>query len=162
MLTAAIPLILRQRDAVFCFIGRGSSRGGQKLAGLIGQDAAPVVVTDDLSATDAAAHIAACDVMLLPYPDGVTTRRSSTVAALALGTPVVSTVGALTEPLWAESSVVGLADSPASAARMTCEVLDDSAKRADLSRRSRVLYEQSFSVSQTVRRLRGGNREGVQ
>jgi len=47
-------------------------------------------------------------VLLQPYEDGVTTRRGSIIAALALGVPVVTTTGRMTEPLWRASAAVTL------------------------------------------------------
>ena len=60
---------------------------------------------DDLSA-----HIAACDLFVQPYPDGITSRRTSAMACLSQARPVVTTTGHLTEPLWAESDAVALVD----------------------------------------------------
>ena len=48
------------------------------------------------------AHLTACDVLMQPYPDGITVRRTSAMAALARGRAVVTTTGHLTEPLWAD------------------------------------------------------------
>ena len=45
----------------------------------------------------------ACDLLVQPYPDGISSRRTSAMAGLALGVPVVTTTGHLTEPLWAET-----------------------------------------------------------
>ncbi|HYW08022.1 MAG TPA: hypothetical protein VE913_13760, partial [Longimicrobium sp.] len=50
-------------------------------------------------------HLQACDVALQPYPDGVTARRTTAMAALANGVPLVTTDGAFTEPLWRGSGV---------------------------------------------------------
>ena len=48
-------------------------------------------------------HIGACDLLIQPYPDGISSRRTSAMAGLALGIPVITTTGSLTESLWAET-----------------------------------------------------------
>ena len=51
---------------------------------------------------DVAAALRACDVLAQPYPDGITTRRTSAMAGLEHGIATVTTSGELTEPVWAE------------------------------------------------------------
>src|SRR5262245_50199511 len=57
-----------------------------------------------------AEHIAACDLFLQPYPDGITARRTTTMACLSQGRPVVTTAGASTEAFWSNTGAVALAD----------------------------------------------------
>ena len=54
-----------------------------------------------LTGAEAAAALRACDLLVQPYPDGVTTRRTSVMAALTTSVPVLTTDGPLTEPVWA-------------------------------------------------------------
>ena len=62
-----------------------------------------------VSRSDAALTLNACDLLVQPYPDGVTTRRTSVMAGLLNGRAIVTTTGHLTEPVWAESGAVALA-----------------------------------------------------
>jgi hypothetical protein len=94
-----------------------------------------------------------------PYPDGVSGRRTSAVSGLALGVPLVSNRGALTEPVWMEETGVCLAPS-ASATELTaaCELaLAESptarAARGDAGRR---WYAARFALERTVAALREG------
>lgn len=50
-----------------------------------------VTVTGELDDAVAAATLAGCDMVALPFRDGVSLRRTTLMAALALGRPVVST-----------------------------------------------------------------------
>jgi hypothetical protein len=77
--------------------------------------AARVHATGFLDGPVLAAHLGVCDVMVQPYPDGVTSRRTSVMACLSQGRAVVTTAGRLTEPLWHGSHAVALAgvDDPA-------------------------------------------------
>lgn len=101
-------------------------------------------------------HLAACDLLIQPYPDGVTTRRTSVMTGLARGCPVVTTTGHLTEPLWAEQGAVALVDvrDPARFAAAAEELLRDGDARGRLGARAREVYDAHFSVSRLVHTLR--------
>lgn len=103
-----------------------------------------------------AAHLAVCDVLLQPYPDGVTSRRTSVMACLSQGCAVVTTTGRLTEPLWDESHAVALAgvDDPGGLAEAVVRLLADAGARQRLGCRARQLYADSFSVERVVTALR--------
>jgi glycosyltransferase involved in cell wall biosynthesis len=101
-----------------------------------------------------AAVLAACDVVIQPYTDGVTTRRGSVMASLALGIPIVTTTGDATEPIWAQSNAVVLAEHDADAlAVATDALLEDVGRRRALSERGRNLYDGSFSLACTLQTL---------
>ena len=57
------------------------------------QLAARIHATGTLSPQALADHIGACDLLVQPYPDGISSRRTSAMAGLALGIPVVTTTG---------------------------------------------------------------------
>jgi glycosyltransferase involved in cell wall biosynthesis len=100
-------------------------------------------------------HIATCDLMFQPYPDGASGRRTSTMAALAIGTPVVTTKGILTERVWTESRAVALGstmDRQALAA-LIISVLGDRRERERLSRAGSALYRECFDLKHTIARL---------
>jgi glycosyltransferase involved in cell wall biosynthesis len=101
-------------------------------------------------------YLSACDVLLQPYPDGITTRRTSAMAGLARGRAVVTTTGHLTESLWAEHQAVLLVDA-ADPGRFVAEVdglLRNGEARERLGARARAVYDAHFSVSQLVHTLR--------
>jgi glycosyltransferase involved in cell wall biosynthesis len=101
-------------------------------------------------------HLQACDVMLQPYPDGVSARRTTVVAALAHGAAVVTNEGRLSEPLWRESLAVDLAPAPDpdQLAARTLALLREPVRRTALGRRARRLYNQVFDVQHTIARIR--------
>ena len=99
----------------------------------------------------------ACDVMCQPYPDGVSARRTSTMAALALGIPVVTTAGSLTDAVWEDEKAVCLApvaDAEAMLGAIVALLANDAARR-ELGARGNELYERQFAVKHTIARLRG-------
>jgi hypothetical protein len=118
--------------------------------------AARVHATGFLDGPELAAHLAVCDVLVQPYPDGVTSRRTSVMACLSQGRAVVTTAGRLTEPLWHRShavSLAGVGDADA-LAEAVVRVLADARARAQLGVRARQLYLDTFSVERVVTTLR--------
>lgn len=113
--------------------------------------------TGRLAASDLSRHVSACDLMLQPYPDGISSRRTSAMVALSHGRPTVTTVGWLTEPLWTESGAIVLApvNDPHALAAATATMLFDVAQREAIGRRAAALYDARFDVRHTVAALRG-------
>jgi glycosyltransferase involved in cell wall biosynthesis len=98
------------------------------------------------------ASLRECDLMLQPYPDGVTTRRTSAVTLLALGLPVVTNLGALSEPFWSGSTAAGIVASPDAIAigELASDLLADDRTRSELGERGRELYQARFAVRHAV------------
>src|SRR5262249_59264800 len=71
--------------------------------------------TGPLPADAVAGYLAACDLLLQPFPDGVSTRRTSVMAGLALGLPIVTSDGPATEPIWRKEPAVVLAPAASAA-----------------------------------------------
>ncbi|WP_394848551.1 glycosyltransferase family 4 protein [Pendulispora brunnea] len=121
-----------------------------------------LIVTGELSEEDMATHLAACDMTVQPYPDGVSSRRTSVMASLALGIPVVSNEGELSESIWRTEQSVGLGALDGDAqfppmAELVCSLLNDRARASALGERGRGLYDRLFSIESTVRTLRGAS-----
>lgn len=105
-----------------------------------------------------ASALRACDLLVQPYPDGVTTRRTSVMAGLKNGVATVSTSGALTEAVWAQTGAVAVvpAGDAAAFADVTATLVRDAAARAALGRRGAATYAERFSMEHTVAVLRNG------
>lgn len=152
----AMARLLADRPATrFLLLGRGSDRF---LAGLNASHPAmqeKSFATGGLGPIELSAHIQACDLMLQPYPDGVSTRRTTAMACLANGVPLVTSVGSLSEPLWAEGDSVCLAASmdPDAVADACVDLLDSPNIRRKLGERGRELYRARFSLERTVQML---------
>ena len=114
--------------------------------------------TGRLTAEDVSRHVAACDLMLQPYPDGISSRRTSAMVALSHGRAIVTTTGWLTESLWAESGAAVLVpvDSDQLAAAVA-EMLFDVTRRDAIGRRAAALYDARFHVRHAVSALRSLN-----
>jgi glycosyltransferase involved in cell wall biosynthesis len=138
-------------------------RGGQEFAAReLGDLGTRVVATGALDAAygslDAhvlAAHLASSDLVVQPYSDGVSSRRTTAMAALALGKPLLTNQGFLTEPCWRDGDVA-LATDPSAESLLAASnpFLGDPVQRADLARRGLALYQRAFSLERLVRALR--------
>src|SRR5439155_8248322 len=101
-----------------------------------------------------------CDVMLQPYPDGISTRRTSTITLLAHGCPVVTNSGALTESLWASGgAIVAAGPDPALIASAVVDLLYDDERREQLGRQALRLYNRAFHVRHLIAALQGTSGE---
>ncbi len=117
---------------------------------------ARLFATGHLSARDLSHHVAACDLMLQPYPDGISSRRTSAMVALSHGRAIVTTAGWLTEPMWAEAGAAVLApvDDPHALAAAAATILFDLGQREEVRRRAATLYDARFHLRHTVAALR--------
>ena len=109
-----------------------------------------------LKASTLSRLLSRCDVMVQPYPDGITSRHTSAMAALAHGRPVVTTSGRLTEAVWRDSGAValstvsdlgGLTDSAAT-------LIVDECQRERVARAGKKLYDEKFDLRHTITALR--------
>jgi glycosyltransferase involved in cell wall biosynthesis len=158
-LAAIVPPLLRERPNVsLLLVGRGSLDLRGRLLAAAPELDARVRATGPLASIDASRHLGACDLMLQPYPDGVSTRRTSLIAALALRRPVVTTSGRNTEPLWREAGAVALTDADDIMAMRDAlaRLVDDAGERARLGAAAGALYAQRFDVALTIAALREG------
>lgn len=157
LLIASLPRLLRTRSVqAVLLLGRGSETLCGELLGKHPELAGRVHASGPLAAIDLSLHISACDVMMQPYPDGVSSRRTSMMVGLSHGVPTVTTTGHLTESLWAGSRAVSLApvgDADAIVA-LTQRLLTDATERSRMSCAARALYQERFDVRHTIAALR--------
>jgi glycosyltransferase involved in cell wall biosynthesis len=153
-LHAVIPEVLAaDPERHLLLIGR---RGPEFAASLTARHSAltgRITATGGLAAEDAATHIAACDLMIQTYPDGVSTRRGTAMGDMGLGMPIVTNRGCDTEPTWSEFDAVRLVDSDREFPAAVNDLLADPSAREALGRRALALYEQRFAISHTIDRL---------
>jgi glycosyltransferase involved in cell wall biosynthesis len=111
-----------------------------------------------LDAGNVSKYLAACDLLIQPYPDGVTTRRTSIMAGLAHGLAIVTTIGNLTEDLWANSQSVALvgAGNPEEIVKAAKHLLTDEVERQRLKFAAKALYQDRFDLEHTVSALTRG------
>jgi glycosyltransferase involved in cell wall biosynthesis len=137
-------------------IGLGGEAFAQRLLARYPALRGRIRATGLLPADETAAHLAACDLLVQPYPDGASTRRGSLMAGLALERPIVTTQGELSEPLWAESGAVALAPAGAAAALLDAAeaLLHSPRRREQLGASGRAFYAAHFSPQRLIATLR--------
>jgi glycosyltransferase involved in cell wall biosynthesis len=115
-----------------------------------------VLATGTLDETRLSHVMQACDVMLQPYPDGVSARRTTANSLLAHGCAVVTTRGPLTEGLWLESGAVeAVLLNPADLASAVARLVSDPEARLALGRAARQLHVRVFGLDHTIATLLG-------
>ena len=79
------------------------------------------------------------------------------MAALLNGTPVVTTSGALTEPIWSATHAVAMAPvgDARSFVRTTRLLLANTAEQEALGRRGEAVYRKHFAIEHTLTQLQG-------
>ena len=158
LLDDALPaLASRCPDAHVLLIGAGGPEFHSRLVARHPHLAGRVSATGSLDDEGLAAHVAACDVLVQPYPDGISSRRTTAMAGLALGVPVVTTRGHLTEPFWETSGSVRLSEIGDSQqlAEQVALLLESSSERERLANIAGAFYQQHFDVRHAVDALRG-------
>ncbi len=159
LLRASIPPILRSRsNASVLLIGPGGEAFRDTIVQEHADLGARVHAVGPMNARDPrlSFHLRACDLMIQPYPDGVTSRRTTMMAALAHGRPIVSTSGFLTEPFWESSDAVEIIPAGANEefVEAVLRLLDNSRLRAALGKQALDFYRREFDIPCVVNRLR--------
>jgi glycosyltransferase involved in cell wall biosynthesis len=117
-----------------------------------------VIWTGVLPHPDVSRLLSACDLMLLPFVDGLSTRRTSAAAALQHGLPVLTTRGQAPEPLFVHGEnvyFVPVGDKQALANGIV-ELVETTELRTRLAKGAQALYSAHFSwgaIAQQVVRL---------
>lgn len=164
LLEAVVPRLLQAcEDTVMLCIGSRSAEFRNQTVLNYPHFQGRIHATGPIPTTDLSAHLSACDLMIQPYPDGVSSRRTSLLAPLAHGVPVVTTSGPSTEPLWVDSGAVALApaedaDEFVSQAR---RLLADESARRRVGLAASALYQNYFTIERIAEALQSAYRGGA-
>lgn len=102
--------------------------------------------TGYVDAADVSHVLQSIDLLLLPFIDGVSERRTSFMAGLAHGTPVATTRGHNTGDTLRRAGICSLADAkdPTTFLKQVAELLLQSETRRDLGERGRAHYRKYY------------------
>jgi glycosyltransferase involved in cell wall biosynthesis len=156
-LAAVLPALLRRQPrAAALLIGRGGDRFRERLLGEHPDLAGRLYAAAGLPPAAVAPHLQACDLLVQPFEEGISSRRTSVMSALASGCPIVSTRGRWTEPVWEAAAAVALAPAgdPAALVDAIERLLADPAERQRLGRAGLALYRDRFDRQVVVSALR--------
>ena len=147
-------LLSKNANIAGLLLGRGGERVAQSLYEKNASFKNRLFAPGSLSAEEISIHLQACDLLVQPYPDGISSRRTSAMAGIAHGLPVITKQGFLSEPIWSETNCVALSDDISGFVKIAENLLDQANERAALGERARTTYEKYFSLSRTIRELR--------
>ncbi|XXF79113.1 glycosyltransferase family 4 protein [Myxococcaceae bacterium GXIMD 01537] len=153
--SALVPLLEADSSRTALLLGRGGPTFADELVRRTPSLAGRLHAPGPLEPQDVADHLAACTLLLQPYPDGISARRTSAMAGLALGVPMVTNAGALTEDVWRRTDAVALAPVPEgrSLAAAAETLLRDARARDVCARAAAGFYASEFSLERTLRTL---------
>ncbi len=137
------------------FIGSG----GEQLRKLCPTRLHPILtITGALGCDAVSAHLQLIDLLISPFLDGISTRRSSAMSCLAHGLPLLTTSGRLSDTLWHEALGEQLIPVEAEAAYFEAaqQLCLDKEKRKNLAHISRSLYQDRFTWKRIAQRLLDG------
>jgi phosphatidylinositol alpha-mannosyltransferase len=143
-------------DRIALLVGRNSASMRDAFVALRPDLATRIVATGGLEPAEVSARLSACDVLLQPYDDGVSARRGSLMAGLALGRPVVSNRGPVTGDVWSTQRAVYLTDSPDpdALAGAVSDLLHDAMLRGELGASAKALHRELFALPHGVTLIR--------
>ena len=157
LLQPAVLRLLRGSDAQVVLLGRGSEAFRSRILAIAPELTNRVTATGALESAALSERIHACNVMLQPYPDGVSARRTTVISLLAHGRAIVTNAGRLTESMWRDTNAVALVDRPDADLLAACTVglLGDDIGRARLALAAREFHQRTFDVRHTIAALTG-------
>ena len=157
MLHAIIPRVLAlDSTATMILIGSNSDTFREALLSENPALGGRIRATGALQAEGVSLAISSCDVMMQPYPDGVSSRRTSMMAALEHVRAIITTSGPFTEPLWQQSDAVSLVrieDANAFAAAVGA-LIGNATLRERYATAAKALYASRFDLRHTIEALR--------
>jgi glycosyltransferase involved in cell wall biosynthesis len=132
------------RPALLC-LGKGGGELTTRLQRQL-QGGLQILPGGEVSDAELSHRLQVCDLLLQPYPDGVSGRRTTTISALEHGLPVATTFGELSEPFWRETGAVETRPvDPVPSLAAVVSSLMDPVRNADARRAAIALYRERFA-----------------
>ena len=142
-------LLEHRPDMRVLLLGVGGERWAEQF-----REEQRVRATGPLHAGELAEYLRVCDLMIQPYPDGVSSRRTSVMAALANSVPVITTLGIFSEQIGWSRAVAAVPECDAELlAERALKLLTQPAQLRDLGAAGCQLYQTRFALERTVATL---------
>jgi Glycosyl transferase 4-like domain len=109
---ALFRLLAPRKERRAVLLGRGGAEFRDWIVARHPDLSGQLLAPGELPPQELIVRLMACDLLLQPFNDGVSSRRTSMMAGLALGRAIVTNLGELSEPLWGTVGCLGLAPSP--------------------------------------------------
>jgi glycosyltransferase involved in cell wall biosynthesis len=151
LLGGLVPALLRNLDWSLVLLGTSSGNFRERLVRQYPDLAERIHATGYMTDAALSSYLSACDVMVQPYPDGITARRGSALAPLAHGRPIVTNVSWQTEPLWRQTGAVVLVElTPPAFVAAVQRLLNDARERERVGAAARATYQRYFAPSHMI------------
>jgi glycosyltransferase involved in cell wall biosynthesis len=145
------PALLRGQDSSLVLLGSASEGFRERLVRQHPDLTERIHATGYMTDAALSSYLSACDVMIQPYPDGLTARRGSALAPLAHGRPIVTNATWQTESLWRETGAVVFAEAtPAAFLQAVQRLQKDSGERARVGAAAQETYRRYFEPAHMV------------
>lgn len=149
-----LPLLARDDGPLVLLLGDGGRELAATLRRAIPGSAERLRAPGRLDETALSTHLAACDLLVQPFPDGASGRRTSLMAGLAHGVATVTSDGRFTEPCWRDGAVeLAPALDLDRHFDAVMQLLGDDERRRRIGEAGRALYCRSFSLARALERL---------
>lgn len=147
-------VLARRPSLELVLLGRGAENFGKRLAART-PSLQPRIHFAGPSPAEIARELARATLVVLPFIEGATTRRTTLMNALAVGAAIVTTDGGGTEDVWRASGAVSLYPSarPDLALETIERLLNDPALRRNQRAAALALYAERFHLDRIVDRL---------
>lgn len=145
-----------QADQVVLLMGQRSQQFRDELLRKDNRMTGFLQATGRLTSDQLSNHLSACDLLIQPYPDGASTRRTSLMAGLSHGKPIVTTMGYLTEPFWSltDAAVLVPTGNVEAFLERVRQLREDATQRNVIGCAARQLYRERFDICHTISALR--------
>ena len=158
LLAGLLPAILHALDVSLVLLGTGGEKFRERLVRQNPDLADRIHATGYMTDAALSSYLSACDVMVQPYPDGITARRGSALAPLAHGRPIVTNVSPQTESLWRETGAVVLAElTPTAFLEAARHLRQDPSERDRVGAAARETYQRYFAPSHMIETIANHN-----
>lgn len=157
MLEPILLQLTRDSDELtILLMGAGSDTFLYRLVQKAPEVSRQIHATGKLETAALSHHLSACDLLMQPYPDGVSTRRTSVMAGLSHGKPIITTKGAATEALWESSEAVAVApvEDIHAFVQLVHDLRADAARLKRMGQGAKKLYHERFDICHTIMALR--------
>jgi glycosyltransferase involved in cell wall biosynthesis len=150
-----VPLLSRRHDVGIVLLGGRSERFRDELIAEHPGSESRVRASGRVDALRIGRELAAAGVVVFPFDEGVTTRRTSLMSALSVGAAIVTIDGVSSEDLWRASGAVSLYPyaQPELGVAAIERLLADPVARATQRERARELYRERFHLDRVVEHL---------
>src|SRR3989338_6790973 len=154
-LTASLDALVKKGyDAGLIVIGQDEKEISAYIKELPDYLKGRIFCTGYCSSEDVSQYLSITDIFLLPLIDGVSSRRTSLMAALKHGLPVVTTKGFLTDDIFLQEDFT-LLSPPTDKSLFVANVVrmaEDETLRKNMGKRGKEAYEKYFSERLMVER----------